>query len=379
MDPFSDSFYREPAPRVEDSLDCEQRLYQSLKWEVLSDVEDPTDSILRRFTPDGNHLIAFSKDMQAVRCFELRDSLVSCDRFIFQRLFKPVWESRLCVASGMELLCKDFCLFFADNLMLLTASVPSPAIFPQSLPRYPRTLSSYSRIEDITFYLLDLKDGSVLDRLSFKTDFILLSHNGGVGLCGDLLAILSLQHQVIYLYRIAEKRLKYERQISDLLDPGEVPQWDRILELRRFDGFHQRLHAYLYLQIESKPLFYRLRDCLQRYCFWRLQFLDQDTLLLRLVPEQMLTHGLEPNRLTNSYFALWSISRKTVLGFWHEGSKGFSDFIDTNIHKLRYAGTWEEQVGLPSKAVHQGNCLQERSRIKLTYEFMCENSSSSSR
>lgn len=59
-------------------------------------------------------------------------------------------------------------------------------------------------IEKITFHLLRLEDGEILDKKVFSNDFVNLTHNMGVFLYDDLLAIVSLRYQTIHILQIRD-------------------------------------------------------------------------------------------------------------------------------------------------------------------------------
>ncbi len=61
-------------------------------------------------------------------------------------------------------------------------------------PRHP--------LEDYTLYCVDIEVGILCDTLKFKNDKIFLSHNQGIYLYKDVLAVLSVQHQTIHIYRL---------------------------------------------------------------------------------------------------------------------------------------------------------------------------------
>jgi hypothetical protein len=59
-----------------------------------------------------------------------------------------------------------------------------------------------SNLEDITFYLVGLKDGKVYDKRTFTNDFIHLSHHSGVYLYNDVFVVLSVHTQSIHMFQI---------------------------------------------------------------------------------------------------------------------------------------------------------------------------------
>lgn len=61
-------------------------------------------------------------------------------------------------------------------------------------PRFP--------LEDYSIHIVDIKHGVLSDSKSFKTDKIFLSHNQGLYLYNNTLAVLSVQHQTITIFHV---------------------------------------------------------------------------------------------------------------------------------------------------------------------------------
>ena len=57
-------------------------------------------------------------------------------------------------------------------------------------------------LENYTIHCVDIEVGVHCDSLKFKNDKIFLSHNQGIYLYKDVLAILSVQHQTIHIYQL---------------------------------------------------------------------------------------------------------------------------------------------------------------------------------
>ena len=55
-------------------------------------------------------------------------------------------------------------------------------------------------LEDYTLYIVDIQEGRLCDKINFKTDKIFLSHNQGLYLNKDALAVLSVQHQTVHIF-----------------------------------------------------------------------------------------------------------------------------------------------------------------------------------
>lgn len=196
---------RTPPPGT--SVHYARRFYKNLVPScTIYDVECP-DQLFRKFTDDGQYLIGFSRNNQDVIVYRPKWLSFSCKgedcdthdlpskakRFdsFFTRLYS------VSLASSNELICKDFFLYMEGNQFgLFATSTAQSQDAPQGLP--------FPSIERITFHLLRLEDGFVLDEKVFHDDFVNLTHSMGVFLYDDLLAIVSLRYQMIHIIQIKD-------------------------------------------------------------------------------------------------------------------------------------------------------------------------------
>ncbi|EOA22704.1 hypothetical protein CARUB_v10003410mg [Capsella rubella] len=198
---------RTPPPSA--SVNRARRFYENLVPSyTLYDVESP-DHCFRKFTEDGLFLISFSRNHQELIVYRPSwltystkdDSFVPLPRRAsrFDSFFTQLYSVNL--ASANELICKDFFLYHSTRRFGLfatsTAQIHDSAPSPEAVPGVPS-------IDKITFILLRLDDGVVLDERAFHHDFVNLAHNMGVFLYDDLLAILSLRYQRIHLLQIRD-------------------------------------------------------------------------------------------------------------------------------------------------------------------------------
>ncbi|KAM7491055.1 hypothetical protein LguiA_033976 [Lonicera macranthoides] len=201
---------RTPAPGT--SVHCARRFYENVVPSfTLYDVECP-DHSFRKFTDDGQYLISFSRNHQDLIVY--RPSWLSfsckeenCDDTHelplkskkFESFFTQLYSVTL--ASRSELICKDFFLYIESNRFGLfatsTAQIHDAPAIGGAVPGVPS-------IEKITFHLLRLEDGVVLDERVFRNDYVNLAHNMGVFLYDDLLALVSLRYQRIHILQIRD-------------------------------------------------------------------------------------------------------------------------------------------------------------------------------
>lgn len=59
-----------------------------------------------------------------------------------------------------------------------------------------------SPLEDYSLHIIDLHSGRLCDTRSFKCDKIILSHNQGLYLYRNILAVLSVQQQTIHVFQV---------------------------------------------------------------------------------------------------------------------------------------------------------------------------------
>lgn len=202
----------------------------------ILDVKIPTP-FLRKFSPDGRHLIAFSNDLASVEVYDYRGCSVAADILknyekniigadddvardqVFDRLFKL--KHRIRVTPEEERLTRTCILFTENGHYILVGSSASldyarlefneiysnnESVKPN--PVYP--------LEDYRIYLINLSRGLVCDSLLFKSDKIYLNHNEGIYLLNDTVAILSVQHQTIYIYKIVNSHMHLQRKIGPI-------------------------------------------------------------------------------------------------------------------------------------------------------------------
>lgn len=82
------------------------------------------------------------------------------------------------------------------------------------------SLSARSPLEDYSLHLIDIANGKLCDKRTFKTDKIFLSHNQGLYLYKDTLAVLSVQHQTIHIFQIRIDQLFEEGRFLDVKTIG---------------------------------------------------------------------------------------------------------------------------------------------------------------
>ncbi|XP_074286783.1 light-mediated development protein DET1 isoform X2 [Silene latifolia] len=189
---------------------CRQFYENLVPSYTIYDVECP-DHCFRKFTEDGRYLISFSRNLQELIVYRPAWLSFSCsgqdcdahDLPLRANKFESFFTQLYCVslASSNELICKDFFLYMEAYKFGLFATSTAQ---PHDAPATGGAVQGVPSIEKITFHLLRLEDGIILDKKAFFYDYINLAHNMGVYLYDDLLAIVSIRFQTIHILQIRE-------------------------------------------------------------------------------------------------------------------------------------------------------------------------------
>ncbi|KAK9085208.1 hypothetical protein Sjap_025619 [Stephania japonica] len=193
------------------SVNYARQFYENLVPNCTMYNVDCPDHSFRKFTDDGRYLISFSKNYQDLIVYRPAWLSFSCNREDcdshdlpskakrFDCFFTQLYCIRL--ASNNEFISKDFFLYVESNQFGIFASQTAQVY---DAPATGGAVLGVPSIEKITFHLVRLSDGVVLDEKVYCNDFVNLVHSTGVFLYDDLLAIMSLRYQTIHVLQIRE-------------------------------------------------------------------------------------------------------------------------------------------------------------------------------
>lgn len=356
---------RTPAPGT--SVHCARRFYENIVPSfTVYDIECP-DHSFRKFTDDGQYLISFSRNHQDLIVYRPMWLSFSCKEEDccrhdlppkakrFESFFTQLYSVTL--ASCNELICKDFFLSMEGNQFGLFATSTAQI---HDAPTTGRAIQGVPFIEKITFHLLRLEDGVVLDEKVFHNDFINLAHNMGVFLYDDLLAIVSLRYQTIHILQVRDSgNLVDVRTIGSFcreddelflisnsqslatsersrLNPfpgnqvgnghNQVNQDDSFLS-----GIKQRLLSFIFqgmwneetdqaMRVQSlkKKFFFHFQDYVD-LIIWKVQFLDRHHLLIKF---GSVDGGVSRNVDHHpAFFAVYSMETTEVVAFYQNSAE----------------------------------------------------------
>lgn len=194
-------------------------------------------------------------------------------------------------------------------------------------------------MEDYSLCIIDILTGSVTDQIHFKNDKIFLSHNQGIYLYKNTLAILSVQHQTIHLYDIFDGQFFNTLKIGRFCNEDEVGLYNIVnagqppIREATIGSLKHRFLVYLYrkAKYESDQLgngyplrrFYQFFEHYKQLRMWKIQLIDENLLLIKYASETVVTlKASEPNSHP-SFFVIFSIWDSKVVAVYENTSEEF--------------------------------------------------------
>lgn len=199
-------------------------------------------------------------------------------------------------------------------------------------------VSTRSPLEDYAVYIIDLTTGRVCSQLSYKCDKIFLSHNQGIYLYNNLLAVLSVQHQTIYIYEIIKGTFYNVLKLGRFCSDEEVHLYNAVNETNTqvpireatIGSLKHRLLVYLYklAVAESEhtksqlPLrkFFKYFDQYRQLRMWKMQLCDENILLVKFASESVVTLKAQEPNSHPAFFMFYSMWDSRVLAVYDNTS-----------------------------------------------------------
>ncbi|XP_037080641.1 DET1 homolog [Pollicipes pollicipes] len=344
---------------------CHRTFYVNVFPNYTVQAVEKPPCTLRKFTPDGRHVIAISGDQQSVEVYRyngpaaaaallqgcagdlLADAGPAADaakRRLFSSFFTALRSVR--VAPQGENLNRECSLFTDDGVHVIVGSVAmvTDAHEQQTAGAASRTNEwvapgARTPLENYSLHVVDIGRGRLCDTIHFKRDKIFTSHNQGLYLYGDTLAVLSVQHQTIHIYSVTERGSiipvrTIGRFCSDddelfyqvTVPPGHIqpPGGEEFV-----CGLKHRLLAFLYQRAvriseeEGSPYelrrFYQYFNKFRSLRMWKMQLLDSHHLLIRYASEEVVTFRAEHNQQP-SVFVVYNMVSSRVLAVFENTS-----------------------------------------------------------
>ncbi|XP_003745146.1 DET1 homolog [Galendromus occidentalis] len=325
---------------------------------------------LKKFTLDGKYLFAFSSDQTCIQLFKYLGpqggaSLINdlpgdhtTDTRVVHEAFGKYFRHLHCVvviSDAHEQLNRECSIFTNDGRYLIVASSGACGREPEPAQIFTTNeslkINNQFPCEDIAFHLIDIHRGVVCDRLTFKVDRILLTHNHGIYLYNQTLAILSLQHQTIHIYNVDGGKFTKKHEIGRFLFPDDQQLVDSVEPVRDPSGaimptsgeawlnsLKHRLLAALYRKSagDTRQIreFCQLFGAINQLRIGKMQLLDEDHLLIKYVKEKSLQTRSQ-DATGPSLFSVYRISVGEVVDVYTNTSEELLHLADNFCEYFR--------------------------------------------
>ena len=367
---------------------------------------------LRKFSPDGRYFIVFSADQTSVQVYEFQgcqaaENLLSAmndyssEEFLHEQLkssleFKKFYQNvrekifsnfftlkyQIPVATDGQNLNRECSLFMDDGQHVLVVSSSFTPTEPQA-PFYDvytnnEAISPNPRfpLEDYSLHSVDFINGILQCTVHFKCDKINPSHNQGLFLYKNVLAVLSVQHQTIHLFQCEEGNLIKTHSVGRFCFDDDSLIFQRLqstlpVEERR-EPFHEisinslkhRILVFLYKRSlsegkESLLRFYQQFSFLEDLRLWRMQLLDEEHLLLKYANQDVVGMRVQDANAQPSFFVLFNFIQAQVLAVYENTSLYLLKVFEQNPGLFRSADVLRGQLQAACSDIFS-NQLQQR-------------------
>uniref|UniRef100_A0A087XN02 DET1 partner of COP1 E3 ubiquitin ligase n=2 Tax=Poecilia TaxID=8080 RepID=A0A087XN02_POEFO len=379
---------------------------------TVVNVEKPP-CFLRKFSPDGRYFIAFSSDQTSLEIYEYQGCQAAQDLLrgqegetlstandqcslnirsrLFQRFFSLLHVTN--VASNGEHLNRECSLFTDDCRYVIVGSAvyvpddPPPYFFEVYRNNESVTPNPRSPLEDYSLHIIDLHTGRLCDTRSFKCDKIILSHNQGLYLYRNILAVLSVQQQTIHVFQVTPDgtfldvrtigRFCYEDDLLTLSAVYAEAQaesqtgFPRLYTDKTINSLKHRLLVYLWRRAEqdgsatAKRRFFQFFDQLRRLRMWKMQLLDEHHLFIKYTSEDVVTLRVtDPSQ--PSFFVVYNMVSTEVLAVFENTSDQLLELFENFCDLFRNATLHSQAVQFPCSASSNNFARQVQRRFKDT-------------
>ncbi|XP_058105203.1 light-mediated development protein DET1 isoform X3 [Magnolia sinica] len=424
-------------PRPSTSVHCARQFYENLVPNCTIYNVDCPDHSFRKFTDDGQYLISISRNHQDLIVYRPTWLSFSCkeenchshDLPPKAKRFDSFFTQLYCVslASSNELICKDFFLYVESNQFGLFAT---STVQIQDAPATGGAIDGVPSIEKITFHLVRLEDGIILDEKVFCNDFVNLAHSTGVFLYDDLLSIMSLRYQKIHILQIRgsgnlvdvrvigafcreddELFLNSHAQCMAFLDNSRQDESSTVENGQQhhqhiqggsfLSGIKQRLLSFIFrgiwneetdhtLRVQSlkKKFYFHFQDYVD-LIMWKVQFLDRHHLLIKF---GSLDGGVSRNTdQLPAFFAVYNMETTEIIAFYQNSADElyhlFEQFCD-HFHATSRASSHMNFISSHSNSIHAleqlrsfknkaSNMSQFVKKLMASLPFSCQSQSPS--
>ncbi|XP_011206910.2 DET1 homolog [Bactrocera dorsalis] len=343
-------------------LTHEQEFYKSFTPNLSILNVGSTLGFIRKFTPDGKLLLSFSVEHNCLCVYKyigvgrvqhalygIVDDVVSATDqtgvLLAKQLFPLLWTIPIFPDNETDWqLHREFSIFIDEGryVLIATKNIAAHINIPrQYYLNFPDVFDD-SDIFDFAFHLIDLHKGVISDVYRLR-DYVFLSHNYGVSIAGNTLAILSRCRQCIDVLEVREGKFYIKYQVNREQETTRREDLEHELQTNGvpepfikgiLSPLKQHILSYLYKEAISNEIerlaklriFYKNFKVYEEMFIAKIQLVDEDTLLLRYEIPKRSTSFDPDNENYSSHkpnfklFVFYSISEDSVFKIYRDNS-----------------------------------------------------------
>ncbi|VDI37446.1 de-etiolated-1 [Mytilus galloprovincialis] len=412
---------------------------------TVANIEKPP-CFLRKFSPDGKCFIAFSFDQTSIEIYTFQGSSSAehllqgvrgeyigeseeqglhtfidnkntyrkVRNCLFECFFKLKHATH--VSTNGEHLNRECSLFTDDGKYVIVGSAtyipeePHPHFYDIYRNNEAVTPNAKSPLEDYSLHLVELETGHLCDTRHFKCDKIFLSHNQGLYLYKDTLAVLSVQQQTIHIFQVdpsgrftdvrsigrfccEDDQLYYHLglenstgQVYRSYSDGQVHrpysetpiprqhnegQVHRPYSEKSINSLKHRFLVFLYKRavFDGTPFairkFYQFFEQFNELRMWKMQLLDENHLLIKYASEDVVTLRISDPNSQPSFFVVYNMITTEITAVFENTSEQLLELFESNCDMFRNA-TLDKQAQFTCSPSSNIYARQMQQRFKQT-------------
>ncbi len=285
-----------------------------------------------------------------------------------RKLFGQFFRCRHSVHVPSDL-NRECSLFTVDSQYVIVGSstplgdAPFPHMYEILRTNEGIAPTARSPVEDYALYMIDLQIGVISDSIMYRFDKICLAHNQGLSLCGSTLAVLSVQHQTIHLYRVDHGTFSHIQDIGEFCYPDDSLIYSEVdftcsdsededadslaqqpYHNRWFNSLKHRLICWILKKAQKEctptnkePLldYFKKFDQFVSLRLWKMQLLSENDLLLKYADEDIVSMKQTDPTSQPAIFAFYSIQTTEILAVHDNTSEDLLRFYENYSDDFR--------------------------------------------
>lgn len=224
-------------------------------------------------------------------------------------------------------------------------------------------------LEDYFICCVDIVDGLKTSQVELKHDKVMTSRHPGIFLHQNTLAVLSIQHQCIHVFKLIDGMLHRTHKIgrfafsSDEMSHSSVFPSSSPLNEKAYSVLKNKLLISLYCkEAERGPVgiskFYRNFKILEELKMWKMQLIDERVLLIKFASQVVVATRVQEPSPHPSFFLFYDFESGQVLSVHENTSSELLEIFQSHPGLFYQAEVYRGNVQAASYDIYSEKILQ---------------------